>query len=182
MPVMVMAGAVIVLMIMVVLVVVTMAVTTGIGAAERADRLTYFGHSSAEAFEHRRDDVILQDQDALIFDGRGEMAVADVPGELGEMQGIAAADVEQFLLGGDNRRGTAVVEKKRVAAAQRQRLGEIDEQSVAAAQCEDPAAQVALVMGEHGDVERSRARFSGASHGHGTQHSDRLLQGIPGGE
>lgn len=98
------------------------------------------------------------------------MAVADVPSELGQMPGVAAAYVEQLFLRRDDACETPVVEDKAVAAAQRYRFVKIDEQPVAAAELDDPAAQMALVMGQHGDVERGWSRLAGASHRHGTQH------------
>ena len=78
--------------------VATVAVTmgaAGIGAAERVERLHDLAHHGAQPFEHRLDDMVAQDEDPLGLDRGGEVAVADVPGEAGEMDRIAAADLEQ---------------------------------------------------------------------------------------
>ena len=50
-----------------------------------------------------------------------------------------------------------VLEDKHVAVLQRQRLGKIDQDLVATDERDDLAADMALVMGKHGDVEGSGA-------------------------
>ncbi len=83
-------------MIVRVIVIMRMAVA-GIGAAHRRERLDDIGHRRAEAFEHRLDDMVAQDEDAIGLDRRGEMAVADMPGKLGEMHRVARADVVELF-------------------------------------------------------------------------------------
>jgi hypothetical protein len=128
----------------------------GIGAAQRLERLGDLPHGRAEAFQHRADDVVAQDQDAVGLDLRGEMAVADVPGELGEVHRPAGADVVDLLLGRYDLGAAAVVEHQHVAMVERDGLGQVDQHLVAMHQRQDAAAQVALVMGEHGEVEGLR--------------------------
>ena len=88
--------AVVMPMIVVVMVVVPMAVA-GIGAAHRREGFHHVGHLRAQSFQHRLDDMVAQDEDAVGADGRGEMPVADVPGQFGEMHGVARADVVELL-------------------------------------------------------------------------------------
>ena len=89
--------------------VVTVAVA-GIGAAHRREGLDHVGHRRAESFQHRLDDMVAQDEDAVGLDRGGEMAVADVPGEFGEMHRVARADVVELLRRGDDLDVAAVVQ------------------------------------------------------------------------
>src|SRR5690349_13949109 len=94
---------VVVVMAMMVMVVVRMAViVTGIGAAHRAERLRNLAHRGAETLQHRLDDMVAQDEDAVGLDRRREVAVADVPGKLGQMNGVAGTDVVDLFWCGDD--------------------------------------------------------------------------------
>ena len=68
------------------------------------------------------DDVITQDQDLIGLDLGGEMAVADMPGKAGEVNGIATANRQQFLVRRDDLGVAAVLEHKHVAVLEHQRL------------------------------------------------------------
>ena len=68
---------------------------------------------------------------------------------------IAAADFQQFLVGGDDLGVASVLEHQHVAIFEDQRLGKVDEDAVAMHQRDDLAAQMALVMRQDGDVERN---------------------------
>ena len=63
------------------------AAVSRIGAAQRTERLQDLADRGAEPFEHRLDDMVAQDQDSLGLDLGGEMAIADVPGKAGEVNG-----------------------------------------------------------------------------------------------
>ena len=78
-----MAVAVVIVMIMRMAVrsVAVAAAFAGIGAAKRVERLRRPRHPGAQAFQHRADDMVAQDQDALGLDRGGEVAVADMPGK-----------------------------------------------------------------------------------------------------
>jgi hypothetical protein len=150
-----------------------MALLARVRAAQRAEPCAHVGDTGAEPFEHRLEDVIAQDQDAVGMDGCGEMAVADVPGELGEMHRVARPDLEQLFLCSNDAGTASVVEEERVAVRQHERFGKVDKDSFAAAQDEDAAAQMALVMLEHRDVERRRGLrvdLSGTFDRYDTQH------------
>ena len=49
-------------------VIMPMRVAAGIGAAHRMERLGHFGHGRAQPFQHRLDDVVAQDEDAVFLD------------------------------------------------------------------------------------------------------------------
>ena len=76
--------------------------------------------------------MVAQDQDAVRLDRGGKMAVADVPGEFGKVDGVAGADVVELLLGRHDLDRASVVEHQPVAVRQRDRLGQIDQELVAA--------------------------------------------------
>ena len=102
--------------------------------------------------------MVAQDEDAVRLDCRGEMAVADVPGELGEMHRVARADVVEFFLGRDDLDMPAVFEHQPVAMAEHDGLGKVDEHLAAVDEFDGAAAQMAFVMGQHG---RRRGVFDG---------------------
>ena len=111
---------------------VIMTAMAGIGAAHRLERLGDVAHRSAEPFQHRLDDMVAQDEDAVGLDCRGEMAVADMPGELGQMHGVAGANVIDLFMRGDDLDMAAVLQHQPVAVVQGDRLRQIDQHLLAA--------------------------------------------------
>jgi hypothetical protein len=90
-------------------IVVMSGLVSGIGAAHRVKGPGDFFHGGAKSGEHGFDDVVAQDQNLVGLDCRGQMAIADMPGELGEMGVIAGRDfVERFVGGGDGHHGAIV--------------------------------------------------------------------------
>lgn len=144
----VMAVAMIVSMVMRVAVAVA-----GIGAAHRVEGCDDILDLGAEPFEHRLDDMVAQDQDAVSRDGGGEMAVADVPGELGEMERIPGPDRVERLVGGGDLDHAAALDCQGVACRQNHRLGQVDQDLAAVAGFDHAPAQMALVMLEDGAAE-----------------------------
>lgn len=82
----------------------------GVGAADWIERFGDVPHFRAQAFEHCPNDMIAQDQDAIGMDSSGQMPVANVPGEFGEMHGVVGHHLKKLFLGGDNDDGRAVFE------------------------------------------------------------------------
>lgn len=131
---------------------VTVAVA-GIGAAHRIEGCDDVLDFGAEPFEHRLDDMVAQDQDAVRRDRGGEMAVADMPGELGEVKRIPGPDrVERLVCGGDLD-NAAPLDRQGVAGRQNHRLGQIDQNLAAIDGFDHAPAQMALVMLEDGAAE-----------------------------
>src|SRR4029453_2486643 len=91
-------------------VVMRVTVAAGIGAAYGHEYLVCVSHNRAKSFEHRLDDMVAQDQDAAFLYLCREMAVADVPDELGEMLGAAAPDFVEFFFRRDDFRVPPVIE------------------------------------------------------------------------
>jgi hypothetical protein len=160
-----------VMMMTVVVVVVLMAVAVtmaAVGAALGREGLAHVAHPGTKAQEHRRNDVIATDQDAVRLDLRRQMAVADVPGEDGECTRVGGTDFEEIFLGRDHFDMAPVVEEEAVAIGQCHRLGEVDKDAVTVLQGQDLAAEVAFVVGKDDEVEGDHGRVAGE--GCGTQH------------
>src|SRR5579883_1938738 len=66
-----------------------------IGAALRREGRRDPRDTRAETFKHRRKDVVIANEDAPFLDLRGQMAVADMPGETQEQGSAARGDLEQ---------------------------------------------------------------------------------------
>lgn len=119
------------------------------GGGERVDM-------AAEAFHHRADHVVGEDQDPVFLDLSRQMPVAEVPRKFAEMEPVPRMDlVEQFGRGFD-RDGASVFEQQPVAVLKRHRLRQVHEHRPAARQRQALAAQVTFVMSErqHGDGRR----------------------------
>ena len=124
--------------------------------------------------------MVAQDQDALGLDRGGEVAIADMPGKPGNMYGIAAAHLEQFLVGSKNLGLASIVEHQHVAIFQDERLGKVDENAVAVHQGDHLAPDMALVMRQDGDVEGDlpvRGNVGGPQTSCCPQHGDDLIPG-----
>lgn len=134
---------------------------SGIGAAHRVEGRHDLLDLGAEPMEHRLDDVVAQDQDAVSCDGRRQMAVADMPGKLGQVVRIAAADGVERLVGGCDLDGAATLDRQRVTRCEHDRFREIDQDLPTVARLDHAAAQVTLVMLEHGAAEHGFGRRGG---------------------
>lgn len=133
----------------------------GIGAAHRVEGRHDLLDLGAEPMQHRPDDMIAQDQDAVRRDGRSQMAVADMPGELGQVTRVTAADGVERLVGGRDLDNAAAFDRERIARGQNDRFREIDQDLAAMAGLDHAPAQMALVMLEHGASEHRPGRGGG---------------------
>ena len=145
---------VIVMMIMFVMIMVMrmpmiMAVTR-IGAAHRRERLDDVGYRRAKTFKHRLDDMIAQDEDAAGLDRGGEMPVANMPGEFGEMHAVPGAYVVKLFGRRTDLDLPSVLQHQPVAIGERHRLGKVDQHLAAVGKLNGAAAQMPLVMHKHG--------------------------------
>lgn len=172
MPVVMIVVVPVIMMVVMIMVMMPMIVrVAGIGAAYRLERLANVRHGRSEPFQHVLDHVVAQQKNAILFDLRGEMPVADVPAELGEMDRIERADFVEFFLAGHDFHLAAVVEDKPVACLQHDRFDEVDQHAVAMLEFEHAAAQVPFVMLQHKHVERLwlAGRFASGKHAAGAR-------------
>lgn len=153
---------------------VTVAVA-GIGAAHRIEGRDDVLDLSAEPLEHGLDHVIAQDQDAVRRDRRGEMAVADVPGEFGKMQRIAGLDRIERLVGGGDLDQAAALDRQGVSGGQHDGFGQIDQNLVAIHGFDHAPAQMpGVVLEDRATKHRLiwRGRINRAPDGYGFQHAE----------
>src|SRR4051794_25065532 len=81
-----------------------------------------------QPLQHLGDDVVTPDSQRLGGDLRRQMTIAEVPGEADQMLRIPALDFDQRFGGGNDLDQAAVVEHQRIAAAQRERLLQIEQE------------------------------------------------------
>jgi hypothetical protein len=99
-----------------------------IRAALGIERRLDLDDAPAQSRNHRLDDVIPADAQAFWHDLRRQMAVAEMPGDANQMQGIGAPDLDQGFCGRDHLDQPAVFQHQRVAAAQRDCVFQVEQE------------------------------------------------------
>ena len=173
-----MAMAVIMIMVMIVAMmrVVVMAVLVcmsggdGVGAAFGIEWRLDLDHAAAEAAHHLLDHMIAADAQPLCHHLHRQVAVAEVPGDAHEMQVVAAADFQQRLRGCHHLDQPPVVQHQRVAAAQRDHLGQVEQELQPARTGHRHAPAMAVVELEHDGVSRLAVPARSGLDGGGAQH------------
>lgn len=133
----------------------------GIGTAHWIEGGNDLFHLGIQPVQHGLDDVVAQNQDTIRRDGRCEMAIADMPGELGEMERIAAPDGVERLLGRRDLDDAAALDRQRIAGCQHDRLREVDQDLPAVIRLDHAPAQVTFIMLENGAAEDRLGRLEG---------------------
>lgn len=172
------ARSVVVMMMFMVVVVMTMMMSvimmgmaTGICTAQRAENCRYIRHRGAEPLEHRLDDMITKNEDAIILDLCRQMPVADMPGEFGYVERIAPANLVEFLACSADFNFASVIQNEPVSVAQHHRLREIDKHLLAAFQSNGFAPQMAFIAFKNGVARRhSIDHLIRTNNGSGTKH------------
>ncbi len=90
-------------------------VRIAIGPAFRIEGDFGLGNFGAEALQHVRDDMVASDQDVIGKYLRGQMAVADLPGQRQQMARVAAAHFQQRFRFGDDLDHPPIVQHQPVA-------------------------------------------------------------------
>ncbi len=126
----------------------------GIGAAFGVERRFDLDHAGAETLHHRLDHVIAPDPQTPGHDLRRQMAVAEMPGDANQMLRVGPPDLDQRLRRRNHLDQPAIVQHQRVAAAQRDRVFEIEQelQSVRTGHRHPPP--VPIVEIEHDGIGR----------------------------
>ncbi len=114
-----------------------------IGPARRLEWFVDLEDDGAEALQHGADDMIAEDDDAVFLDLRGKMPVAEMPGELDQMRAVAAANLEELLVGSEDLDQFAVVAHQQIAIGKKHRILEIEHDHLAIFQMQQLAAQMA---------------------------------------
>jgi hypothetical protein len=141
----VMPVVMIVVMIVIVIVIMPMRMPAlgMIGPARRLEWFVDLEDDGAEALQHGADDMIAEDDDAVFLDLRGKMPVAEMPGELDQMRAVAAANLEELLVGSEDLDQFAVVAHQQIAIGKKHRILEIEHDHLAIFQMQQLAAQMA---------------------------------------
>lgn len=105
-----------------------MSVTARIGTAFGIERRLDLDDARAQPLHHRLDDVIAANAQALRHDLRRQVAIAEMPGDPNQMQGIDAPDLDQRLGSRDHLDQTAVFEHQRIAATQRDGMLQVEQE------------------------------------------------------
>src|SRR5262245_40239275 len=148
-------------------------IVLAVGAALGIEGCPDLAHLGAQAFQHVDDDMVVADQDAALVDLRRQVAVAEMPGETRDGGGVAAAHLDQVLLGGAHLDEAALLQPEAIAAVQHDGLDEIEQEVEAAVAQHAQAAAVAIVEQERDGVAALARRpvagaddFGGAFHGY----------------
>jgi hypothetical protein len=119
-----------------------------IGAVHWLEGFGDFRHGRSKPFQHGLDDMVALDQYPLFLDLRGEVAVAQMPGEFDLVDRVAGADLQKRLLcGNDFHMTRTVLEFEEIAMLEDNRLPEVEHHDVVMGHVKQLAAQMTLVMG-----------------------------------
>src|SRR5262245_17811493 len=105
-----------------------MVMTAGIGAALGIERRLDLDDARAQPLYHRLDDVISANAQGFGHDLGRQMAISEMPGEADQMMRIGALDLDQRLRRCHHLDQSAVLKHQRIAAAQRDRIFEIEQE------------------------------------------------------
>lgn len=128
----------------------------GIGTAQRTERLDRLRYRRPKALKHVADDMVAQDDDAASLDRGWQMAVADVPGELCEVDVVSRPHIVDRLVRRHHADVAPVVKNQQIPMLKGGRLDEVDEDLPATLEGQRTAAQVALVVLQHDHIEGLR--------------------------
>jgi len=126
----------------------------GIGAAFRIERRFDLDQARAQPSQHRLDHMIAADAQSPLRDLGRQMPIAEVPGKPHQMLRIAPPDFQQRLGRGHHLDQSAIFEHQRVAAAQGDRMFQIEQEFQPARALHHHPPTVAIVKIEHDAIGR----------------------------
>lgn len=138
--------AVIVVMSVVVTMFMPMPAMAVIRAMHRLEWFDRIANGRAKANQHVADDMVAADQYPVFVDLRGEMPVAEMPGEMAQRGAFACPHLVEFFFSRDDFGQTAIVQNQPVAMFQHDRFGQIDQQLAASGQFQNLSAQMPLIV------------------------------------
>ena len=142
----------------------------GIGAAFGIERRLDLDDARAQSLHHGFDDMIAPDPQALAGDLGRQMAIAEMPGDPDQMVRIDATYLHQRLRRRDHLDQPAIIQHQRIAAAQRDRVFEVEQEFKPSGARHRHPPPVPIVEIEHDRIGRRLApvmlseNFGGADH------------------
>jgi hypothetical protein len=100
-----------------------MAMTAVIGTAQRMEWRDNLGNLCSKAFEHGLDDMIAQDDNAVFFQLRGKMTIAQMPCQFGQMLPVARGDFIQHLVSRNDLGHTPILQNEDIAMGESNGVG-----------------------------------------------------------
>lgn len=147
-----------------------------VGALLWAEGAGHFGRGRAEAAHHLQQHVVVADIERVLADLRGDMAVADMPGDLHQPQRVVGRDLDEALGGGLDLHEAPVLQLHRVAVVENGRAVEVEEEGEAALGGQRDAPAVARFVVEGQRVGDPLGLHGGAAEdGGGAEHGGFLL-------
>ena len=141
-------------------------ISAALGIERRLER----DHPRSQTPGHRLDDGIAADAQAFRQYFGWQMAVAEVPGEPRQRQGIGRSDLGQRFRLGDHFDGSSVLKPQPIAAAQHCRLREVEQEFEPSDAGHGHATAIAFVEIEHHRVGGSAGPMAGRNDFFSAQH------------
>ena len=136
-------AVIVVIMAVVVMIVPTMGV---VGAPHWLESRFNRRDRSAQPFKHGADDVIALNENAVGINLGRQVAVAEMPGKLRQVQRIATTHLEQLFLCGFDFHKVAIVEHQLVAIGKEHRFLQVQHDHVAIVEVKKLAAQMPQIV------------------------------------
>jgi hypothetical protein len=170
----ILSGTVRVIMVMMIVVVIAPLSHALLGlhvsAALGVERRLKLDDPGAKTFGHRLDDRIATDAQCSREDFGRQVAIAEMPGDTGEIEPIGSPYLRQGLGRGDDLDNASVFEAQAVAAAQHRCFGEIEQEGKAANAGHGQPSAIAVVKIEHHRVGRRAGPLAGRYNFVSAQH------------
>ena len=146
----------------------------GIGSTFRIERRLDLDYARTKPFDHRLDDMIAADAQALGHDLRRQMAVAEMPGEPHQVMRIGGPDLQQRLRCRDDLDQAAILEHERIAPAQGDGVLEVEQECEPACAGHRHPPAVPVIEIEHDGIGGGLSPSMLSKHTCGADHA-----GIP---
>jgi hypothetical protein len=146
-------GSPVIVMVMPVPVVMTMGMAAMgvIGAARRLEWFFHLTHGGAQTFQHGANDMVAQDENALLLDLRRKVPVTQMPGKFDQVKTILRLDFEQLFIRRPDLDQIAVLHHQKIAMGKQHGFLQVQHHHLVILQMQQLAAQMPLVM-RQGDI------------------------------
>lgn len=116
------------------------------------ERFQHTPHTGTLVLQHMGYDRIVANDDALHLDLRGEVTITEMPGEHGQMQAVATADIEKFFWFRPYLDQTSIIKHERIAVPEISCRSKFEEESQAFVALHRKTATATIVIIERDPV------------------------------